>query len=179
MFPRLRSLLTTLPQRKRFEDSLDEEVRFHLDAQTEDLVRTGAPPEEAARRARVLFGSIEAMKDDCRRARDLRIARPWKQLYLRGKSTDRGLSDPTPSLAPSNPWRRAVHQRLAGRGWSAGRSILLVRGARRQGVPRGCPTVAQRGRVAAMTTIIDEGKDQITVSPAAGEDIEIRIGLAK
>ena len=30
-----------------------------------------------------------------------------------------------------------------------------------------------------MTTIIDEGKDQITVSPAAGEDIEIRIGLAK
>ena len=28
-------------------------------------------------------------------------------------------------------------------------------------------------------TIIDEGKDQITVSPAAGEDIEIRIGLAK
>ena len=88
MFPRLRSLLTTLPQRKRFEDSLDEEVRFHLDAQTEDLVRTGAPPEEAARRARVLFGSIEAMKDDCRRARDLRIARPWKQLYLRGTASE-------------------------------------------------------------------------------------------
>ena len=41
MFPRLRSLLTTLPQRKRFEDSLDEEVRFHLDAQTEDHPRGG------------------------------------------------------------------------------------------------------------------------------------------
>ena len=87
MFPRLRSFLTTLTQRKRFEDSLYEEVRFHLDAQTEDLVRTGVPPEEAARRARVLFGSIEAMKDDCRRARGLRIARPWKQLYLRGAAS--------------------------------------------------------------------------------------------
>ena len=73
MFPRLRSFLTTLTQRERFEDSLDEEVRFHLDAQTEDLARTGVPPAEAARRARVQFGSIEAMKDDCRRARGLRI----------------------------------------------------------------------------------------------------------
>ena len=73
MFPRLRSFLKTLTQRERFEDSLDEEVRFHLDVQTEDLVRTGVPPEEAARRAREHFGSIEAMKDDCRRVRGLRI----------------------------------------------------------------------------------------------------------
>ena len=35
MFARLRSFLTTLIQRERFEDSLDEEMRFHLDAQTE------------------------------------------------------------------------------------------------------------------------------------------------
>ena len=69
MFPRLRSFLTTLIQRERFEDSLDEEIRFHLDAQTEDLVRTGVPSAEAVRRARAQFGSIEATKDDCRRAR--------------------------------------------------------------------------------------------------------------
>ena len=75
MFPRLRSFLATLTRREHFEDSLDEEVRFHLDAQTEDLVRTGVPPEEAARRARVRFGSIEAMKDDCRRVRGLRNIR--------------------------------------------------------------------------------------------------------
>ena len=75
LFPRLRSFLTTLTQRERCEDSLDEEVRFHLDAQTEDLVRTGVPPEEAARRAREQFGSIEAMKDDCRRVRSLRNIR--------------------------------------------------------------------------------------------------------
>ena len=73
MFARLRSFLTTLIQRERFEDSLDEEMRFHLDAQTEDLVRTGVPRAEAARRARVQFGSIEAVKNDCRRVRGLWI----------------------------------------------------------------------------------------------------------
>ena len=73
LFPRLRSFLTTSIQRGRFEDSLDEEIRFHLDAQTENLVRTGLPPAEAASRARMQFGSIEAVKDDCRRVRGLWI----------------------------------------------------------------------------------------------------------
>ena len=71
MFPRLRSFLRTLTQRQRFEDSLDGEVRFHLDAQTEDLVLTGLPPEEAARRAREQFGNIETVKNECRRERGL------------------------------------------------------------------------------------------------------------
>ena len=61
MFPRLRSFVTTLVFRDRFEDSLDEEVRFHLDAQTEDLVRSGVPSAEAADRAREWFGSVVAM----------------------------------------------------------------------------------------------------------------------
>ena len=72
MFPRLRSFMTTLLYRKRFEASLDEEVRFHLDAQTHDLLRAGVPPLEAARRARVQFGSIEAMKEGCRQERGVR-----------------------------------------------------------------------------------------------------------
>ena len=73
MLPRLRSFLTTLTQRQRFEDSLDEEMRFHLDAQTEDLVRTGMPPPEAGRRARAQFGNVEAMKHECRRVRGVWI----------------------------------------------------------------------------------------------------------
>ena len=71
MFPRLRSFVTTLIRRQRFEDSLDEEMRFHLAAQAEDLVRAGVPPAEAGRRARLQFGSIEVLKDDCRQARGL------------------------------------------------------------------------------------------------------------
>ena len=74
MFSRLRSFLTAWTRRERFEDSLDEEVRFHLDAYAEDLVRSGVPGPEAIRRARIHFGSVEGMKDDCRQARGLRLA---------------------------------------------------------------------------------------------------------
>ena len=50
-FPRLRSFLTAWTRRERFEDTLDEEVRFHLDAHTEDLIRSRVPRSEAVRRA--------------------------------------------------------------------------------------------------------------------------------
>ena len=73
MFRRLRSFLTTLTRRERFEDALDEEVRFHLEAQKEDLVRSGMSETEAARRARVHFGSVEGAKAACRQARGLRL----------------------------------------------------------------------------------------------------------
>ena len=79
MFSRVRSFLTAWNRRERFEDGLDDEVRFHLDAYTEDLVRSGIPRREAARRARVHFGSVERMKDDCRHARGLRLADELRQ----------------------------------------------------------------------------------------------------
>ena len=66
MFPRLRSFLTALTYRERFEDSLDEEVRFHLNAQTEDLASprwgpaggSGAPPEGAVRQHQSYEGRL-------------------------------------------------------------------------------------------------------------------------
>ena len=74
MFRRLRSYLTAWTRRDGFEESLDEEVRFHLDAHARDLVRSGVPAAEARRRARVRFGSVEGAKDGCRQARGLRLA---------------------------------------------------------------------------------------------------------
>ena len=74
MLARLRSFLGAWTRRERFEDTLDDELRFHLEACTEELVRAGVPRREAARRARVQFGNIESAKDDCRRARGLKLA---------------------------------------------------------------------------------------------------------
>ena len=74
MFSRLRSFLAAWTRRERFEDSLDEEVRFHLDAYAEDLIRSGVTRREALRRARIHFGSVEGVKDDCRQARGLWLA---------------------------------------------------------------------------------------------------------
>ena len=71
---RLRSFLTTLIWRKRFEDDLDEELRFHLESHAEDLVLAGMPRADAERRAREHLGSVEQVKDASRLARGLRLA---------------------------------------------------------------------------------------------------------
>ena len=71
MFPRLRSFLATLSQPGRFDAGLDEEVRFHLEADTDHLIQTGLAPREASRCAKLRFGSITAMKDQCWRVRGL------------------------------------------------------------------------------------------------------------
>jgi hypothetical protein len=56
MWARLRSSLGALLKRHRFEERMDQEMQFHLEAFTEDLVESGVPRREAERRARVEFG---------------------------------------------------------------------------------------------------------------------------
>jgi putative ABC transport system permease protein len=66
---RLRSFAAVLFHRRKFEAGMDDELRFHLETYVDDLVRDGVPREEACRRARVEFGGMEKVKDDCREAR--------------------------------------------------------------------------------------------------------------
>jgi predicted permease len=66
MLAKLRSYARNLWRRDAFEDAMDGEMRFHLDTRTADLVRRGLSPEEAARQARLEFGSIEKQKDIAR-----------------------------------------------------------------------------------------------------------------
>jgi putative ABC transport system permease protein len=72
-FRSFRSALSIAFRRQRFEDGLSEELRFHLDAYAQDLVRSGVSPAEAQRRARLEFGSTEALKEDLRAARGQRL----------------------------------------------------------------------------------------------------------
>ncbi len=71
MFHRLRSWLRALRRRRAFEDGLGDEVRFHIETYTADLVSSGVPPADAARRARMEFGNVDAVVHDCREARGL------------------------------------------------------------------------------------------------------------
>ncbi len=59
--------------RSTFERDMDDELRFHLEARTADLIRGGLTPADAARRARVEFGSIEKHKEDSRASFGLRL----------------------------------------------------------------------------------------------------------
>ena len=51
------------------ESDMDTELRFHIEAYAEDLVRRGLPRPEAMRCARMEFGGIELAKEECREAR--------------------------------------------------------------------------------------------------------------
>jgi macrolide transport system ATP-binding/permease protein len=65
---RLRPWLQAMLHRSRTERDMDAELRFHIDAYAQDLIRGGASQEEAQRRALVEFGGVERAKEECRDA---------------------------------------------------------------------------------------------------------------
>ena len=65
VFFRLRSLL----RRKAAETELDDELRFHFERQVQKYESSGLAREEALRRARLDFGGIDQVKEECREAR--------------------------------------------------------------------------------------------------------------
>src|SRR5438552_4063425 len=73
MWSRVRSWLRSMMHRSRMESEMDAELRFHVEEYAEDLVRSGVPREEALRRARLEFGGVEQMKEECREARGANI----------------------------------------------------------------------------------------------------------
>jgi putative ABC transport system permease protein len=74
---RVRCILEGALRRGRMEREMEQELRFHVAKYTEDLVRRGVPEDEAARRARVEFGHLQPLKEECREARGLRL---WDEL---------------------------------------------------------------------------------------------------
>ena len=53
-------------RRHALESGLDEEIRFHIDQQTEKNRRAGMSPDEAKRQALVKFGGLERVKESTR-----------------------------------------------------------------------------------------------------------------
>lgn len=68
MWARLRSWTAAMLCRNRKEREMDEEMRFHIEAHAADLVGRGVAQQEALRQARVEFGGIETVKEECRDA---------------------------------------------------------------------------------------------------------------
>ncbi len=69
LWSRLRSWVRATLWPSRMESGMDAELKFHIEAYAEDLVRSGLPRQEAMRRARLEFGGIERAKEECREAR--------------------------------------------------------------------------------------------------------------
>jgi predicted permease len=59
-------------QRKKMEEQLDKELRFHLEQHAAELIARGYDPQEAQRQARIALGGAEQVKEECREARGTR-----------------------------------------------------------------------------------------------------------
>ena len=73
MLSDLKFRLRALFARRAVERELDDELRFHIERETEKYVRDGLPRHEAERRAQMAFGGVERIKDDTRDARGLEL----------------------------------------------------------------------------------------------------------
>jgi putative ABC transport system permease protein len=63
---KVRSFLRNLFLSRRVEVDLDQEVHAHLEMLIEENIRTGMPPKEARRAARIEVGGIEQVKEQVR-----------------------------------------------------------------------------------------------------------------
>jgi putative ABC transport system permease protein len=58
--------IRSVARREALENGLDEEIRFHIDQQTEKNRRTGMAADEARRQALIRFGGLERIKENTR-----------------------------------------------------------------------------------------------------------------
>ena len=72
MLDDIRFRLRALFRRNAAEDDLDDELRFHLERAVEQHVARGFSLPEAYRRARLEFGQLDAVKEDCRQSWGIR-----------------------------------------------------------------------------------------------------------
>jgi predicted permease len=68
----LRSWLKALTHRRRLEVDMDAELSAHVEYRTDDLIRSGMAPQEAARQARIELGNLLTHKEGMRSAFGLR-----------------------------------------------------------------------------------------------------------
>ena len=73
MFTDLVHRLRALFRKTAVEGELDDELRFHLQHETEKYIRNGLAQDETARLARLSLGGLEQVKEECREARGVSL----------------------------------------------------------------------------------------------------------
>src|SRR5262245_42504003 len=65
--------LANLFRRRKFERELEEELRYHIERQTDENIAKGMSPEEARRATMRAFAGLERRKEECRDARRINL----------------------------------------------------------------------------------------------------------
>lgn len=86
MIGRLWRRLRALVRKGEMEHELDEEMRYHLEREIEQNLRSGMSQQEARSAALRAFGGMEQAKEECREARGVRfIEDVWQDLRYGGR----------------------------------------------------------------------------------------------
>ncbi|HEU5131180.1 MAG TPA: ABC transporter permease, partial [Pyrinomonadaceae bacterium] len=89
LFRRLRALF----KRKAVDDALDEELRLHLELETEKYIKLGHTPREAERLARISLGGVAKIKEEYQDVESLRpLADTWQDLRYASRTLARSRS---------------------------------------------------------------------------------------
>src|SRR6202035_2124211 len=65
-FDALKALVRSIVTRKRLDDDMEAEMRFHIQEYERDLICRGLSTPAAAKRARIEFGNISLATEQCR-----------------------------------------------------------------------------------------------------------------
>src|ERR671930_1723477 len=76
---KLRLRLRSLLRRSRVEEEIDEELRYHVERQTGELIARGMDPAEARYAALRDMGGLERRKEECRDSLGLRLLDELRQ----------------------------------------------------------------------------------------------------
>ena len=71
--------LRRLFRKESTEKQLDSELQFHMEQQVRDYTDAGMDPEQARRKARLEFGGLEGVKEECRESRRVHIVDTFLQ----------------------------------------------------------------------------------------------------
>jgi predicted permease len=81
MLNKLKTKLRAMLRKSEMERELDDELRYHIEQQTEQNIRLGMNPEEARQAAMKTFGGVEQAKEQSRDSRGVRwIEDLWQDL---------------------------------------------------------------------------------------------------
>ena len=81
MWSDLRIRFTSLFRRPAIEQEMAEEMRAHVERETDKLMQSGLPRQEAHRQALAAFGGIEVITEDTRDARGTRwVEETWRDI---------------------------------------------------------------------------------------------------
>ncbi len=88
---RLRVALRSVIRRKRLEEELDEEFRYHLERQIDEGLKAGLAPEEARYAALRAMGAIGKSKEECRDLQSLNFVKVlFRDLRYAARALRRG-----------------------------------------------------------------------------------------